>query len=327
MVTLKDIALRAGVSISTVSHVLNNQGRASVETEEKIRALVKELHYVPNHNASSLRTKQSKTIGVLVPQFDTLFFVEVVKSIEDVLYSHGYNMLLSTSHEDLEREQKGVQSLLGQRVAGLMITSSARDQEFLPQNIDTPVVKMYESNDKKDHYIYVDNYISGYLLSKHILERHLYPVACVGYGTYPDTIRERFSSLISYMEESGHPILKEAIISNPIQSFESGYQSTIELIKKGVEFRSIFACTDVVALGVLRALSENGFSVPKDVAVIGYDNTPLAKMSLPALTTVDMQAKELGKQGAKLLIDMIEENNIEEQQIMLTPRIVVREST
>ena len=327
MTTLKDIAQKAGVSVSTVSYVLAGKSKTRPETAERIRAIAEEIGYVPNKSAASLRTKKSKTVGVLIPQFATLFFVDVVKAIEDMLYQSGYNMLLATSHNDFHRELMGVQNLLGNHIAGLMITVNDRFREPIPRGLDVPVLRMYESTHEEDCCISVSNHVGGKLAAEHICNRKLHPAACIGYNPYSDTVLERVRSFQNTLAEAGHPLDETLIVGLDDQTFEGGYRGALQLIQQGKPFRSIFACTDNIALGALRALTEHGYKVPKDVAIIGYDNTLVSEMILPSLTTVDMHARDLGKQGARMMINLIENKPILERRLCLIPHLVTREST
>lgn len=208
-----------------------------------------------------------------------------------------------------------------------MITANDRCHDPISVKLDIPVLKMYESDLPEDHCIYVDNVVGGQLVGQHMIERQLYPAACIGYTTFPDTIMERVKSWQAYMAQQGHPVSEQLVLGLNDQTFEGGYSATKALLSRGIPFRSIFACTDMIALGVLKAFSEKGIRCPEDVAVISYDNTTFSQMSLPAMTTVDMQAKNLGKQGALMLLDMIDSKTLTKQKLMLYPKLVVRDST
>lgn len=327
MVTLKDIALAVGVSVSTVSYVLNGKGKTRPETAQLIRDTAQRLGYVPNASAVMLRTQKSKAIGVLLPQFTTFFFVNVINAIENVLYQNGYNMLLSTSHNNLNRELSGMQNLMSSHIAGLMVVATDRFYEPIPKNLNIPVLRMYESVNEDDVCISVSNSIGGRLAGEHLLNRNLFPVACIGRNPYSHTIVERVTAFRKVMAEGGHPVNKKLIISLDEQTFEGGYRGTLQLLEQGIPFRSIFACTDNIALGALRALNEKGYKVPQDIAIIGYDNTLVSEMTYPSLSTIDMRANDLGKQATRMMLNLIEEKPMVERRLLLVPQLVTREST
>lgn len=327
MTTLKDIATAVDVSVSTVSYVLSGKNKTSPQLAQRIREVAEELGYVPNHSAATLRTKKSKTIGVLIPQFTTLFFVDVVKAIENALNQRGYNMILSTSHSNFERELIGANNLIGNHIAGLMLTANDRFQEPIPKGIHVPVLRMHESIHEEDCCIWGSNLIGGKLVGEHLLNRNLAPAACIGHNPYSDTIRERVDSFCDAMKKGGHEVDPDCIIKLESQTFEGGYRGVLQLLQQGKPFRSIFACTDNIALGALRALTEKGYRVPQDIAIIGYDNTLVSEMTLPSLTTIDMRAKDLGKQGARMMMNLIENKPILERRLCLVPQLVTREST
>lgn len=322
MSTLKDIAQRAGVSVSTVSNVLNGKRKAGTETEEKILALIREMDYTPTRRAHAERS-----IGVLVSHLDTLYYIDLLNAVEEVINKNGYNLLLSIYKSDPVLEREELNSMLHQRIDGVMLLSHEPACSLPTSRGLPPIIHLCKAFTDNATSIYVDEYLCGKIVGELLCRKQQLPSGFIG-CRYPASDKKgRIVGWQHALEAAGATVSEDAIIYTSVNSFVNGYKGTQELLSRRLGLRSIFACNDVVATGVLRALKEAGYRVPEDIAVIGCDNTELSQMCYPSLTTVDMKAHELGTRGAEMMIQIIRGEIAGHRQVVLSPCLVTREST
>ena len=329
MSTLKDIAERAGVSISTVSYVLNGKKSVSGEVNRRILDAAEALRYVPNKSAVSLKTNISRTIGVLMPHFSSIFFVEMLQAIEDVAYEHGYSVIFSLSHEDNQREQRCLRNLLGEQIDGLLLVANDPANDPIPGPLSVPVVKLYRSMGERDCCCSSVSYDAGRMAGAYLAQKNSFPCAMIAYAPTLTTITDRVEGFFDACRERGLEVRKDLLLWRDGSSFQEGYLGALELLERranGERIRAVYACNDVMALGVIRALHERGVRIPQDIAVMGHDNIQLAGMGFPALTTVDIRGEESARIGARMLIDLMAGRSVNERQVILRPKLVIRES-
>ena len=319
--------MKAGVSASTVSNVLNGKKKMNAETEARVLKAVSELSYsLPARNRKT-RRRSHGSIGVVISHLDTLYYVDMLSSIERVLRQAGCYPVLSVYYRDPEREEQEINNLLRMDIDGLILATHDAAKVLPQKTADIPVLKLYKSSDKDTPSIYVDEYRGGQLIGELFHRKGLLPSGFVGIRKVLGGRHARVDGWLSALESHGCRVDPESIIQTEINSFECGYRGTQELLARCPGLKSVFACNDVIGTGALRALLEAGFKVPGDIAIAGFDNTELAQMCFPALTTVDMQAAELGRRGAIRILNMIEGKDTEPMETVLTPCLVTREST
>lgn len=329
MATLKDIAEYAGVSVSTVSYVLNGKKAMSGEVHRRILDAAEALRYVPNKSAVSLKTNISRTIGVLMPHFSSIFFVEMLQAIEEVTYEHGYGVILSLSHEDTQREQRCLRNLLGERIDGLLMVANDPGNDPISGPLSVPVVKLYQSARAQDYCCTCVSFDAGQMAGAYLIEKGLYPCALIAYSPTLSTIADRVEGFFDACRRRGLEARKDLLVWRDGNSFLEGFRGAQELLDRranGEAIRAIYVCNDMMALGVIRALHERGVRMPEDVAVMGHDNIQMAGMVFPALTTVDIRGVEWARIGAKMLIDLMKGRPVDKRQVILQPRLVIRES-
>jgi len=322
--TIKDIAKRAGVSITTVSRVLNRKEEGmSAETREKVLRVIEELQYQPNRLARGLVTKQSKLIGLIVPNISNPFFPELCRGAEDEASERGYSLVICNSDDSSEKEERYIRILKEQQVDGLILSSlsglSKSSTDFLSKNL------YYVLLDRKDTGqvpgVYLENEEGGYLAGKHLIELGHQRIACI---TGPASIlnsRDRVDGFKRALTENG---LEPTVICEGDFGIESAYHQAKKILTKG-DISAIFTCNDLMACGVYRAAHELSLRIPEDLSVIGFDDIPLISALIPKLTTIRQNTYEMGRKSAELLIKQIEHGKTD--FATFSPSLILREST
>lgn len=329
MATMKDIARLAGVSTSTVSHVINKSRFVSEEISERVNSAAKELNYAPSALARSLKMNRTRTIGMLVTTSTNPFFGEVVKGVERSCYHQNYNLILCNTEGDTERMKASIDTLLQKRVDGLILMCSTLEGEKLDifeQYPSIPVVVMdwgpmhFESDKIQDN-----SFLGGYLATKHLIESGHREIGCI---TGP---LNRHQALMRY--EGFKKALKEHHISiNPNWIVESdfecdgGAKSLETLMSRGALPTSLFICNDMMAMGAINVAHEKGVHVPNDLSIIGYDDIHIAKFMSPSLTTIHQPKYRLGKAAVETLLAKIEKTSLTPDVVQLEPSLVMRNS-
>lgn len=315
--TLKDIARKVGVNVSTVSRVLNNTATISEKVRKKVLAVAAELNYYPNVMARALITRRSHTIGLVLPGFDFMFggfFQEILRGIENELDRRHYNLHLtrfsgSTSNSFTHSVRSGI--IDGALVLG--DTLSAEDVGKLGQ-VSVPVILLNRRDMvRESHYACVDNVRGGFLAAEHLLARGYRSFVYIGGDKEMHVTQERLLGFDQGLSagftanpsrETKPP--RQAVYCSYARGLEEGYGviDKLELdLKNGT---GIFCANDHLAIGVLKRLHEKGAAVGRTVGVVGYDNLDIDGSIIPSLTSVDQKGLELGIAAARMLIDIIE---------------------
>lgn len=322
--TIKDIAKKAGVSITTVSRVLNRKEEGmSAQTREKVLRVIEELEYQPNRLARGLVTKQSKLIGLIVPTISNPFFPELCRGAEDEANKHGYSLVICNSDTSAEKEERYIKILKEQQVDGIILSSqsglSSTSLNMLLKNMH--YVQLDRMEKEKVSGVRLDNEEGGYLAGQHLIQLGHKKMACI---TGPDAIRnsrDRVNGFKRALNEAG---LEPAIIREGDFSLDSAYKHAREILKDG-NVSAIFTCNDMMACGVYRSAHEMGVRIPEDISVVGFDDIPLISALIPKLTTIRQDTYMMGRKSAELLIQQIEDGKTD--FTIFSPTLVVREST
>ncbi len=333
MASIKDVAKKAGVSISTVSHAMRGTKFVSEELKSKVKKAVDELGYEVNPVASSLKSKTTNTIGIVIPNINRIFFPQVIKGIQEKLSSEGYNVTLCDSDDSLKKETHFVNMLKGSWVDGIIIDSVAEDQnkDYLEKiaslrtkSKNIPVVSLERKLEGFNiDSIMVDNYHGGKIATKHLIEKDCKNIVHITGPRYSCMVKER---LKGFKEVATAEKVKHHILTGDF-SPKSGYNTVKKLLKKEDDFDGIFAANDQMAVGALKALKEKNIEVPVRVKVVGYDNTFVASVVSPSLTTIHVPKYEMGCRAAELLMKRIRKKSTESVNIELPTKLIVRDST
>lgn len=331
MSTIKDIARRAGVSVATVSYVLNNNRYVSPEKKERVIAAVRELNYVPNAAARGLRARQSRTIGLIVSDISNPFYPDLAKACEDVAQRHGYAVHMINTDDRPERMWQALTQAREGKIDGLIVTTALEaDREPLQALVDRdfPVVLAHRRLDGLNaDLIESNNFEGGRLAARHMLARGHRRIAFLS-GVAGSPISERrVAGYREAMREAGVEVRPEWVVPGEAKYAES-YARMVEFANGAYGERptAVINVSDIGAMGVLDAAADCGLRVPEDVAVMGFDDLFLAAFRAVELTTVRIPRYELGRRATELLLQRIAGTELERQHIVLPVELVVRKT-
>jgi len=297
-----------------------------------VQQAMEQLQYHPNAIARGLRRQQSLSIGILLPQVNDSYLGMFSHIVEKTLFAHHYRTLLCSTEESLEKETAYIESLLQQRVDGVIMFPRAHSRENVERLLkqDIPVVMIERKlPDLPVHHILVKNYEGGYIGMRHLIDLGHRNIALIAayFETYP--LSERIQGALDAKRDAGIALNPEDFLSikSEERRFEIGYQLAVELLKRRTRPTAIFAMTDELAIGVLHALARNGIKVPDEISVIGFDNIPLAPFIYPALTTVDQPAAQMAETASAVLMRALQDGTADVEYVMLPTKLVVRDST
>ncbi|BCK25797.1 TPA: substrate-binding domain-containing protein [Vibrio cholerae] len=329
MATMKDIARLAGVSTSTVSHVINKSRFVSDEIAERVNNAAQQLNYAPSALARSLKMNRTKTIGMLVTTSTNPFFGEVVKGVERSCYHQGYNLILCNTEGDNQRMKASINTLLQKRVDGLLLMCSTLEGERLDvfdRYPDIPIVVMdwgpilFASDKIQDNSLQ-----GGYMAAKHLIECGHKEIGCITGPLIRHQAQMRYEGYKRALAEAGIAINPDWIVESDFEC-EGGYQAFEKLYQRGKLPSALFVSNDMMAMGVIQAANQRGLRVPDDLSLIGYDDVHIAKFMTPALTTIHQPKYRLGKAAVDTLLYRLENPDTTAQVVQLEPTLVARSS-
>ncbi|HHF3017399.1 TPA: substrate-binding domain-containing protein [Vibrio diabolicus] len=330
MTTMKDIAKLAGVSTSTVSHVINKTRFVSEEISERVNNAAKELnYYAPSALARSLKVNRTKTIGMLVTTSTNPFFGEVVKGVERSCYHKGYSLILCNTEGDNERMRQSINTLLQKRVDGLILMCSSLEGERIDvfeRYPDIPVVvmdwgPMLFTSDK----IQDNSLRGGYLAAKYLIDCGHTEIGCITGPLIKHQAQMRYEGYKRAMNEAGLEFNANWIIESDFEC-EGGYQAFMKMAQRGTLPSSIFVSNDMMAMGVINAANELNIKVPEQISIIGYDDIHIAKFMSPSLTTIHQPKYRLGQAAVETLVRKLDDKSTEAQVVQLEPTLIERKS-
>ncbi|WP_025738951.1 substrate-binding domain-containing protein [Salinivibrio socompensis] len=330
MATMKDIAKQAGVSTSTVSHVINNTRYVSEAIAEKVNQAAKELnYYAPSALARSLKVNRTKTFGMLVTTSTNPFFGEVVKGVERSCYRNGYSLILCNTEGDAERMRASIDTLLQKRVDGLILMCSTLEGERIEgfdRYPDIPVVVMdWGPIDFTCDKIQDNSYQGGYLATQHLIDCGHRQIGCISGPLAKHQAQMRFQGFNDALRDAGLVEHPDWMVEADFEC-EGGYQGLQAIAECGSLPTAIFAGNDMMAMGAINAANALGIRVPKDLSIMGYDDIHLAKFISPSLTTIHQPKYRLGQAAVETLLSKLDNPNSDSQTVQLEPMLVVRES-
>ncbi|MFA9463310.1 MAG: LacI family DNA-binding transcriptional regulator [Velocimicrobium sp.] len=333
-VGIKDVAKEAGVSIATVSYVINNKGgqTLSEETKERVWKAVNQLNYVPNLSARILANNKSNLIGVVIPQtetdkefmFSNPFYSEFLSSLEYTARKKGYHILISGTNAD----ENYIEVAKKRNLDGIVILGVyPKDTLEEIQNSKIPTV-IIDSYIKSYHFntVGTDDCYAGYTATKYLLEKGHRKIAIVTGSTLEKGVnQERVRGYEDALSESGISLEKRNVYTGTVD-FEYGEEVAEQIAKRKDEVTAVFCTADIMALGLLKGLNKYGIRVPEDISIMGFDNTFISKISTPALTTIDQNISIKGERAAKMIIGILSEQLKGKQDYIVPIEIVERES-
>ncbi|AVX23411.1 LacI family DNA-binding transcriptional regulator [Pseudomonas syringae] len=329
MATIKDVAALAGISYTTVSHVLNKTRPVSEPVRLKVEAAIAQLDYVPSAVARSLKAKTTSTIGLLIPNGMNPYFAELARGIEDYCERNGFCVILCNSDDNPEKQRGYLRVLLEKRVDGLIVSSVGGDAGVAGglAEVRTPLVIVDRELDGIDaDMIRIDHEQGAYLATRHLLDLGHRAIACIGGPVHSTVAEMRLAGYRRALQQASVQVRAEWSLHSEFTS-SAGHGAACQLLAERPP-TAIFAGNDVIAIGVLRAAAERLIRVPQDLSVIGFDDIQMSRYVYPALTTVGQSIMQLGETAAEMLLSRITTpHGLPAEKRLVTPSVVVREST
>jgi len=328
-VTIRSVAKLAGVAPSTVSHYLNRTAPVSQATAENVERAINSLNYKVNLSARSLRLQKTHLIGLVMPNISTSFFSEMAATIEDALWEENYQTLLCISEGDVEREALQCANLARRQVDGILLTYNSEESRVLQfsEDFKLPVVFIDRPVPGKNS-VATDNHLGGQLAARHLAElgHRTIGILC-GEGEIRN-VKERIAGFKEELKKWNIEIQEDYILHG-LQTLQFGLRVT-EFLDKVPRPTAIFATNDIVAMGAWHALLAAGYKIPDDISLVGFDDIEVIRHLVPALTTVAQPTSEIGAQGVKLLLGLIDNKshslNSTAQEIVIPPTLKIRAS-
>lgn len=338
MTGIKEVARKAGVSISTVSNVMNETKPVSAALKARVMEAIEELQYEVNPVGRGLKSNKTNQVGVIVPSFNQVYFPAVLQGIHEAGIKYGYTILVFETNGDVELEKQHVRFLQHSWTDGIILASYANkenisDRKYIRSLLDTgsrkkeiPVVSLENVLDPGIDSVVIDNKRAASIAVNHLVSLGHRTIAHIAAPLRFQIGILRLEGFREAMKESGLPV-DEDLIAEGDYSPISGYQSMKELLKKERKFTAVFAGNDQMGIGVIRALLDEGYRIPEDVAVIGIDNNFPSTLITPSLSSVNLPKYELGYQAMHLLNERMREPKRPRSVITLDSELVVRKST
>ena len=306
--TLKEIAETLGISITTVSKALKNYSDVSEKTRKAVIALAEELSYTPNSFAVNLRTKESKTLGLIIPEVVHHFFSNVINGIIAEAEKKGYLVIILQSNESLELEKKQVALLINKRVDGIIMSlSNESNNDFHIKEIlrkEIPFVQFDKiSKLISSSKVIINDQKAAMEAVQHLIDKGCKKIAHIRGPENPQNAIDRFIGYKKALEKNGIPYDSKLVYSCKNVTFEEGIEFAKQIVDEHPDVDGIFVITDLVAVGVLAYFNEKGIQVPNQIAVIGFSNWFMSQVITPKLSTVDQPSYEMGVAAFSLLLE------------------------
>jgi DNA-binding LacI/PurR family transcriptional regulator len=332
--TMRDIAHIAGVSQATVSYVINNSNDISEAVRKNVLDAADRLGYIPNFVARNLKIRKTNIIGIIVPDVMNNYYNEMIKYAEKIAREMGYFIFICYTMHDKNIEDWYVISLIQQKVAGVVICYGLTNRDCYKKlqkyNIQFVVIddELNEIEGTAPS-ILINNIKGSFLAVKHFVSSGIKDIAYCSEPLYNYALRERYGGFTLAMNEYGLNINNDMVYiadeKNIYEKINLGYIAAGEILSRS-EPRGIFASSDQIAFGVIKRLNKLGIRIPRDIAVIGYDNVPFSSVISPSLTTINQPIKNMSTKGVGILLEMIENQEVIKEKMILEPNIIVRES-
>lgn len=326
-VTIVDIAKQAGVSVATVSRVLNGKPDVRVATAENVRKTIELLNYSPNAAARGLVHRKSQLIAMMVPDIASPSFPELARGIMDAAKASGYSvMLFDTNHDEVVEET--IQLLQSKQVDGAILSFDSANRDALVRLRENrlPIVQMYrKSRELTGPTVSIDNVQSGYEATRYLIARGHRAIGHITTGTETQSGYERLTGYRKALKDAGIAYREELVQACP-HTFEAGVTCMDRLLDLGSRPTAVFCTHDLMAAGAYRAVHARGLAIPDDISVVGHDNIDLASMLIPALTTIDTRKFQLGQEGARMLLEVIRGEVDETCERVYPTELIERES-
>lgn len=328
MANIKDVAKLAGVSISTVSRVVNNSAGVAKGKSDAVFRAMRELNYQPNSFAKALVSNKSDTIGVVVGNLSEPFYGQMMQGVENVAHQYNKQLVVSAGHQNAELEREAIQSLINRRCDALIVHSKAlTDYQLMEllENQPASVLINRQIPDIKDQCIYLDNRKMGQLVSQHLLEHGHKEVATI---MASDALTDSADRQQGYKDAlAAHGVISNPELQKSCQATPAAaYKATLDLLDSGIPFSAIFAFNGVMSAGAMKALRERKVQMPGDISVIGVGDGTLAHYLSPMLTIGHYPIMDMATTAAELAMHLCDKKHPKPEKLIFDPVIMVGET-
>ena len=332
MATIKDVALQAGVSVTTVSHVVNDTRHVSAKVRERVELAIRELGYVPNAMARSLKSNTTSTLGMLIPNSSNPYFAEIVRIVEDRCFGAGYTLVLCNTDDEPRRQSVYLQVLAERRIDGLIVVSTGADEDdslatqlrglriptvLVDREIAAPACDLVETAHMQ----------GGLLAVRHLLSLGHKRIACIGGPLGVTSSEQRIEGWRMALAETGSAPNADALLWRGGFTSQGGYEAMHAILRTEQKPSAVFVCNDLMAIGALRAAHESGVRVPDELSIVGFDDIELSAYTSPPLTTVAQPKERIGALAVDMLLERMGGKRRDARKVVLQPELRVRAST
>ncbi|EKK7703561.1 ribose operon transcriptional repressor RbsR [Cronobacter sakazakii] len=326
---MKDVARLAGVSTSTVSHVINKDRFVSEAIRLRVEEAIRTLNYAPSALARSLKLNQTRTIGMLITASSNPFFSELVRGVERSCFERGYSLVLCNTDGDEQRMNRNLETLLQKRVDGLLLLCTETHQPspaIMKRYPAIPTVMMdWSPFDGGSDVIQDNSLLGGDIATRYLIDKGYTRIACVTGPLDKTPARLRLEGYRAAMQRAGLPVTEGYEVIGDFE-FAGGLRAMQSLLALPEPPQAVFMGNDAMAVGAYQALYQAGLRIPQDIALVGYDDIELASYMTPPLTTIHQPKDELGELAIDVLIHRMAQPELQQQRLQLTPELMVRGS-
>lgn len=333
-VTIYDLAKELNLSPSTISRALNNHKSIGKKTTKEVQKIAERLGYRPNSIAASLRSNKSKTIGIMIARIDSFFMSTLISGVEDAARKANYNVLISQSNESYENEIKNAKALYDSRVGGLIVSLAmeTKDTSHFKQFLDKDIPVVFVDRVPKEFNSYrviIDNYAAGYRATKHLIDQGCKSIAHFAGAQHVNVYNMRKKGYLDALEENGLPVKEELIVNLGTMSSAEGREAMEMLLGLETPPDGLFSANDTAAVSAILCAKEKGVKIPEDLAIIGFNDDPVASIVEPSLSTVSHPARRMGELSTQRILEHSKENlgSSVSEITMLDTEVIVRDSS
>lgn len=328
---IKDIAEILKISVSTVSRALRDTYDVNPETRKKVLEVANQLKYKPNFNAAALASGNTRNIGVVIPFITNYYFSTVISGIQDIAYTHGYNVVLYVTNDSSEREQNMIENLSITSLDGLLVSISSGStiakhfQTLIDEGISVVFFDRVPKNIEATK-ILQDDFQGAFDATEHLIHNGYTRIAHIAGNEHLNFTQSRLQGYLEALKKNNLPIREEWIVYSGF-SQQYGEEDMQKLLQLPELPDAIFSVNDRKAVGAIITLKNNGFKVGEEIGVIGFTNDPISTIIEPSLSTIEEPAFDIGKQSCELLIRHITNKKILPKKIILPGKLIIRESS
>ena len=326
---MKDVAMLAGVSTSTVSRVMNKSMRVDEETRIKVERAIRAINYKPNLVARGLRMKSANLIGIVVPELQHETFTSFIKFTEQSVEERGYNLVIGSTNSNLDTEERFIVNLIRRNIDGIIFSRVSDNSQALKliDRTNIPIVIIDRSLDREDiPSVVMDNYGAGVMAAEHLLTLGHRRFACITGPMDISINRDRLRGFREAILGSGGSLDDKCVFEGNFK-FESGGRGADYLVDTRADFTAVWVQNDYMAIGAINRFVIRGISVPGDVSLIGLDNIEHSWMIQPALTTIAQPFQKMCETAVDIIMKMNRKEDIEDTRVVLAPELIVRGTT